>query len=543
MAHKKLRFDTDARRSMEAGVNKLANAVRATLGPKGQYAILHKPLISPTITNDGVAIAQEIDLGNIFENQGAQLVKEVATKTNDVAGDGTTTALILAQAIIHEGIKNVTAGANPVILRGGIEKAVEVAVEAIRAQATDISGRDEVTRVGAISGRSEEIGAVIAEAIDKVGKDGVVNVEEGQTLAMELEFMEGMQFDKGYVSPYFVTDQERMEAVLEDPYILIANQKISNVQDLLPILNQVIRSGKPLLIISDDLEGEALAALIVNKTRGTLDVAAIRAPLFGDRRKRQMEDIAILTGGEVITEELGLRLENTQLDQLGRARKVVVTKDGSTIVGGAGDPEQIENRVNQLKGESEFTSADYDRQKLQERLAKLAGGVAVIKVGASTETELREKKHRVEDALSATRAALEEGIVPGGGVALLHAQEPVTDLLDSLDGDERTGARIVHRALEEPIRQIATNAGADGSIVVDKVRAQSGSVGFNALTGEYEDMVSAGIIDPAMVTRSALQNAASIGSLIVTTDVVVAEPPEGLGAAARVRAGMDMDIL
>ncbi|MDQ4043232.1 MAG: chaperonin GroEL [Actinomycetota bacterium] len=505
--------------------------------------MLHKPLISPTITNDGVAIAQEIDLGNIFENQGAQLVKEVATKTNDVAGDGTTTALILAQAIIHEGIKNVTAGANPVILRGGIEKAVEVAVEAIRAQATDISGRDEVTRVGAISGRSEEIGAVIAEAIDKVGKDGVVNVEEGQTLAMELEFMEGMQFDKGYVSPYFVTDQERMEAVLEDPYILIANQKISNVQDLLPILNQVIRSGKPLLIISDDLEGEALTALIVNKTRGTLDVAAIRAPLFGDRRKRQMEDIAILTGGEVITEDLGLRLENTQLNQLGRARKVVVTKDGSTIVGGAGDPEQIENRVNQLKGESEFTSADYDRQKLQERLAKLAGGVAVIKVGASTETELREKKHRVEDALSATRAALEEGIVPGGGVALLHAQEPVTDLLDSLDGDERTGAKIVHRALEEPIRQIATNAGADGSIVADKVRAQSGSVGFNALTGEYEDMVSAGIIDPAMVTRSALQNAASIGSLIVTTDVVVAEPPEGLGAAARVRAGMDMDIL
>jgi chaperonin GroEL len=543
MAHKKLRFDTEARRSMEAGVNKLTNAVRATLGPKGQYAILHKPLISPTITNDGVAIAQEIDLGNIFENQGAQLVKEVATKTNDVAGDGTTTALILAQAIIHEGIKNVTAGANPVILRGGIEKAVEVAVEAIKAQATDISGRDEVTRVGAISGRSEEIGDVIAEAIDKVGKDGVVNVEESQTFGMDLEFTEGMQFDKGYVSPYLVTDQERMEAVLDDPYILIANQKISNVQDLLPVLNQVTRSGKPLLIISDDLEGEALAALIVNKTRGTLDVTAIRAPLFGDRRKRMMEDIAILTGGEVTTEELGLRLENTQLNQLGRARKVVVTKDGSTIVGGAGDPEQIENRINQLKGESEFTSADYDRQKLQERLAKLAGGVAVIKVGASTETELREKKHRVEDALSATRAALEEGIVPGGGVALLHAQESIADLLDSLDGDERTGARIVHRALEEPIRQIATNAGADGSIVVDKVRAQSSSVGFNALTGEYEDLVSAGIIDPAMVTRSALQNAASIGSLIVTTDVVVAEPPEGLGAAARVKAGMDMDVL
>jgi chaperonin GroEL len=543
VAHKKLSFDTDAHRAMERGVSKLANAVRVTLGPKGQYAVLHKPLVAPTLTNDGVTIAQEIHLEDIFENQAAQLVKEVATKTNEVAGDGTTTALILAQTIIREGIKNVTAGANPVILRGGIEKAVEVAVEAIKAQATDISGRDEVTRVGAISGRSEEIGDVIAEAIDKVGKDGVVNVEESQTFGMDLEFTEGMQFDKGYVSPYLVTDQERMEAVLDDPYILIANQKISNVQDLLPVLNQVTRSGKPLLIISDDLEGEALAALIVNKTRGTLDVTAIRAPLFGDRRKRMMEDIAILTGGEVITEELGLRLENTQLNQLGRARKVVVTKDGSTIVGGAGDPEQIENRINQLKGESEFTSADYDRQKLQERLAKLAGGVAVIKVGASTETELREKKHRVEDALSATRAALEEGIVPGGGVALLHAQESIADLLDSLDGDERTGARIVHRALEEPIRQIATNAGADGSIVVDKVRAQSSSVGFNALTGEYEDLVSVGIIDPAMVTRSALQNAASIGSLIVTTDVVVAEPPEGLGAAARVKAGMDMDVL
>jgi chaperonin GroEL len=543
VAHKKLKFDTEARRSIEAGVNKLADAVRTTLGPKGQYVVLHKPLISPTITNDGVTIAQEIDLGDIFENQAAQLVKEVAFKTNDVAGDGTTTALILAQEIIREGIKNVAAGANPVFLRSGIEKATEVAAEAIREQAEQIGGRDEVALVGTISARSEEIGSVIADALEKVGKDGVVNVEEGQTLAMQLEFTEGMQFDKGYVSPHLVTDQERMESVLDDPYILIASQKIGNVQDLLPILNQVMQSNRPLLIISDDLEGEALAALIVNKARGALDVAAIRAPLFGDRRKRMLEDIAILTGGEVVTEELGLKLENTQLDQLGRARKAVVTKDGTTIVGGAGDPERIKGRVKQLKSELEVTSADYDRQKLNERLAKLAGGVAVVKVGAATDSELREKKHRVEDALSATQAALEEGIVPGGGVALLHAQRPVGDLLDTLDGDERTGALIVHRALEEPIRQIAANAGADGSIVAEKVRGRDDSMGFNALTGEYEDLVQAGIIDPAKVTRSALQNAASIGALIVTTDVVVAEPPAGLGAAAVTRAGMDMDIL
>jgi chaperonin GroEL len=543
VAHKKLRFDTEARRSIEAGVNKLVDAVRTTLGPKGQYVVLHKPLISPTITNDGVTIAQEIDLGDIFENQAAQLVKEVAFKTNDVAGDGTTTALILAQEIIREGIKNVAAGANPVFLRSGIEKATEVAVQAIKEQAVEIGGRDEVVRVGTISGRSEEVGSAIADALEKVGKDGVVNVEDGQTLAMQLEFTEGMQFDKGYVSPHLVTDQERMESVLDDPYILIASQKIGAVKDLLPILNQVMQSNRPLLIISDDLEGEALAALIVNKARGALDAAAIRAPLFGDRRKRMLEDIAILTGGEVVTEELGLKLENTQLDQLGQARKAVVTKDGTTIVGGAGDPERIKGRVKQLKSELEVTSADYDRQKLNERLAKLAGGVAVVKVGAATDSELREKKHRVEDALSATRAALEEGIVPGGGVALLHAQRPVGDLLDTLDGDERTGARIVHRALEEPIRQIAANAGADGSIVAEKVRGRDDSIGFNALTGDYEDLVQAGIIDPAMVTRSALQNAASIGALIVTTDVVVAEPPAGLGAAAVTRAGMDMDIL
>jgi chaperonin GroEL len=538
-----LRFDANARRSMERGVNKLADAVKVTLGPKGQYAVLHNPLVAPTVTNDGVTIAEQIHLEDIFENQAAQLVKEVATKTNDVAGDGTTTALILAQTIVREGIKNVTAGANPVILRSGIDKAVEVAVEAIKGQAQEIRGREEVARVGAISARSEEIGDVIAEAIDKVGKDGVVNVEESQTFGMDLEFTEGMQFDKGYVSPQFVTDQERMETVLDDPYILIANQKIDNVREISAVLSQVMQTNKPLLIVSDDIEGEAMATLIVNKARGTLDSVAVRAPLFGDRRKRMMEDIAILTGGEAILGELGLKLENTRLDQLGRARQVIVTKDGTTIVDGAGDIEKIQDRLNRIKGELKVTTSDYDRKKLHERSAKLAGIVAVIKVGATTETELREKKHRVEDALSATRAALEEGVVPGGGVALLHAQEPVSDLLDSLDGDERTGARIVHRALEEPIRQISANAGADGSIVVDKVRAESGTFGFNALTGEYEDLVRAGIIDPAMVTRSALQNAASIGSLVVTTDVVVAEPAEGLGAAAVMKAGMNMDII
>jgi chaperonin GroEL len=526
VAHKELRFNTEARRALEAGVNKLADAVKITLGPKGQYVVLDKKFGSPTITNDGVTIAREIELEDIFENQGAQLVKEVATKTNDVAGDGTTTATVLAQIIVREGLKNVAAGANPVILRSGVDKAVEVAVEAIKAQSTEISGKEEISRVGAISARSDEVGNVIADAIDKVGKDGVVNVEESQTFGMDLEFTEGMQFDKGYLSPYFVTDQDRMEAVLEDPYILIANQKIGNVQDVLPLLNQVMQSSKPLLIVSEDVEGEALATLIVNKLRGTFNAAAVKAPGFGDRRKRMLEDIAILTGGEVITEELGLKLENTQLNQLGRARKVVITKDDTTIVDGAGETEGITGRINQIRSEIETTDSDFDREKLQERLAKLAGGVAVIKVGAATETELKEKKHRVEDALSATRAALEEGIVPGGGVVFLHAQQPVADLLDSLDADERTGARIIYRALEEPIRQIAQNAGADGSIVVDKVRTEGGNVGFNALSGEYEDLVSAGVTDPTMVSRSALQNAASIGSLIVTTDVIVAEPEE-----------------
>jgi chaperonin GroEL len=538
VAHKELRFNTEARRALEAGVNKLADAVRVTLGPKGQYVVLDKKFGSPTITNDGVTIAREIELEDIFENQGAQLVKEVATKTNDIAGDGTTTATVLAQTIVREGLKNVAAGANPVILRGGIDKAVEGAVEAIRGQSKEISGRDEIARVGAISARSDEIGNVIADAIDKVGKDGVVNVEEGQTFGLELEFTEGMQFDKGYLSPYFVTDQERMEAVLDEPYILIANQKIGNVQDLLPVLNQVMQSNRPLLIVSEDVEGEALATLIVNKLRGTFTAAAVKAPGFGDRRKRMLEDIAILTGGEVITEELGLKLENTQMSQLGTARRVVITKDDTVIVDGGGDPEAIKGRINQIRAELETTDSDFDREKLQERLAKLAGGVAVIKVGAATETELKERKHRVEDALSATRAALEEGIVPGGGVALLKAQGSVADLVESLDGDERTGARIVFRALEEPIRQIAENAGADGSIVVDKVRAQGDSVGFNALSGEYEDLVASGIIDPAMVTRSALQNAASIGSLIVTTDVVVAEPEEETPAMPGGMGGM-----
>ncbi len=530
MAHKELKFNTEARGALERGVDKLANAVKITLGPKGQYVVLDKKFGSPTITNDGVTIAREIELEDIFENQGAQLVKEVATKTNDVAGDGTTTATVLAQIIVREGLKNVAAGANPVILRAGVDKAVTAAVEAIRGQSTEISGRDEISRVGAISARSEEVGNVIADAIDKVGKDGVVNVEDGQTLGMELEFTEGMQFDKGYLSPYFVTDQERMEVSMDDPYILIANQKIGNVQDLLPVLNQVMQSSRPLLIISEDVEGEALATLIVNKLRGTFNAAAVKAPGFGDRRKRMLEDIAILTGGEVITEELGMKLENTQLNQLGHARKIVVTKDETVIVDGDGEGEAIKGRINQIRSEIENTDSDFDREKLQERLAKLAGGVAVIKVGAATETELKERKHRVEDALSATRAALEEGIVPGGGVALLKAQSAVAEMLEGLDGDEKTGARIIHRSLEEPIRQIAHNAGSDGSIVVDKVRNGSGNFGFNALTTEYEDLVSAGVIDPTMVTRSALQNAASIGGLLVTTDVIVAEPEEDMPA-------------
>src|SRR6184192_3688376 len=484
MAHKELKFNEDARRALERGVNTLADAVKVTLGPKGRYVVLDKKFGAPTITNDGVTIAREIEVEDVFENQGAQLVREVATATNDVAGDGTTTATVLAQAIVRQGLKNVAAGANPLALKRGIEKAVDEVVANIASQSKEVSGKDQIARVATISAGDDAIGDVIADAIEKVGKDGVVNVEEGQTLGMDLEFTEGMQFDKGYISPYMVTDQDRMEAVLEDPYILIANQKIGSVRDLLPVLEQVIQSGKPILIIAEDVEGESLATLVVNKLRGTFTGLAVKAPGFGDRRKRMLEDIAILTGGEVITEEMGLKLENTQVNQLGRARRVVVAKDTTTIVDGSGDQEGIKGRINQIKNEIENTDSDFDREKLQERLAKLAGGVAVVKVGAATETEMKEKKHRVEDALQATRAALEEGIVPGGGVALVNA-----------------------------------------------VEAAKGN-GLNVETGQVEDLFAAGIIDPTMVTRSALQNAASIAKNILTTEAVVAEAPEKEKAGA-----------
>jgi chaperonin GroEL len=525
MAHKELKYNEDARRSLESGVNAVADAVKVTLGPKGRYVVLDKKFGAPTITNDGVTIAREIEVEDVFENQGAQLVREVATATNDVAGDGTTTATVLAQAMVKQGMKNVAAGANPMALKRGIETAVEKVVEQLREkQSKEIAGKDQIARVAAISAGDEEIGNVIADAIDKVGKDGVVNVEEGQTFGMELEFTEGMQFDKGYISPYMVTDQDRMEAVLDEPYILIANQKIGAVRDMLPVLEQVMQSGRPLLIIAEDIEGESLATLVVNKLRGTFTGVAVKAPGFGDRRKRMLEDIAILTGGEVITEELGLKLENTQLSQLGKARRIVVAKDTTTVIDGGGDADGIKGRIKQIKQEIETTDSDFDREKLQERLAKLAGGVAVVKVGAATETELKERKHRVEDALSATRAALEEGIVPGGGVALLNASGAIE--LDGLEPDERTGASIVLRALEEPVRQIAENAGVEGSVVVNKVRELKPGEGFNAETGEYHDLVGDGIIDPTMVTRSALQNAASIAKNILTTECVVAEAPE-----------------
>jgi chaperonin GroEL len=528
MAHKELLFNEDARRALERGVNILADAVKVTLGPKGRYVVLDKKFGAPTITNDGVTIAREIEVEDVFENQGAQLVREVATATNDVAGDGTTTATLLAQAIVREGLKNVAAGANPMGLKRGIESAVDTVVGDLKKQSKEISGKEDIARVASISSREREIGDVIADAIEKVGKDGVVNVEEGQTFGLELEFTEGMQFDKGYLSPYMITDAERMEAVLDDPYVLIANQKIGAVKDILPVLEQVIQAGRPLLIVAEDVEGESLATVVVNKLRGTFTAVAVKAPGFGDRRKRMLEDIAILSGGEVITEEMGLKLENTKLSQLGRARKVVITKDTTTIIDGAGESEGIKARIKQLKSEIETTDSDFDREKLQERLAKLAGGVAVVKVGAATETEMKEKKHRVEDALQATRAALEEGIVPGGGVALLNAGKAIK--LDTLEGDERTGASIVARSLEEPVRQLAQNAGLEGSIVVDKVRNGTKGQGLNVDTGEYEDLVKAGIIDPTMVTRSALQNAASIAKNILTTEAVVAEAPEKAGA-------------
>ena len=525
MAHKELKYAEDARKALEGGVDAVANAVKVTLGPRGRYVVLDKKYGAPTITNDGVTIAREIEVEDVFQNQGAQLVREVATATNDVAGDGTTTATVLAQAMVHAGMKNVAAGANPLGLKRGIEKAVDEVVKNIETQSTEISGKDQIARVATISAGDEEIGDVIADAIDKVGKDGVVNVEEGQTFGMDLEFTEGMQFDKGYISPYMVTDQDRMEAVLEDPYILIANQKIGSVRDLLPVLEQTMQSGRPFLIISEDVEGESLATLVVNKLRGTFTGVAVKAPGFGDRRKRMLEDIAILSGGEVITEEMGLKLENTQISQLGRARRVVVAKDTTTIVDGAGETDAIKGRINQIKNEIENTDSDFDREKLQERLAKLSGGVAVVKVGAATETEMKEKKHRVEDALQATRAALEEGIVPGGGIALLHAQKAIH--LDRFeDEDEKTGAKIVLRALEEPLRQIAENSGLEGSVVVNDVRKAKKGHGLNAATGEIVDLVKEGIIDPAMVTRSALQNAASIAKNILTTEAIVAEVPE-----------------
>ncbi len=537
MAHKEIKYAGEARKALEAGVDAVADAVKVTLGPKGRYVVLDKKFGAPTITNDGVTIAREIEVEDVFENQGAQLVREVATATNDVAGDGTTTATVLAQAIVKQGLKNVAAGANPLALKRGIEKAVDEVVANIATQSKEVSGKDQIARVATISAGDEEIGDVIADAIEKVGKDGVVNVEEGQTFGMDLEFTEGMQFDKGYISPYMVTDQDRMEATLEDPYILIANQKIGSVRDVLPVLEAVIQSGKPILIIAEDVEGESLATLVVNKLRGTFTGVAVKAPGFGDRRKRMLEDIAVLTAAEVITEELGLKLENTQLSQLGRARRVVVAKDNTTIVDGAGDAEAIKGRINQIKGEIENTDSDFDREKLQERLAKLSGGVAVVKVGAATETEMKEKKHRVEDALQATRAALEEGIVPGGGVALLQASKAVSTN-GTGDDDEKTGARIVLRALEEPLRQLAENAGLEGSVVVNDVRKAKAGQGLNAATNEIGDLVAEGVIDPAMVTRSALQNAASIAKNILTTEAIVAEVPEKEGAGGMPGGGM-----
>ena len=540
MAHKELKFNEDARRALERGVNVLADAVKVTLGPKGRYVVLDKKFGAPTITNDGVTIAREIEVEDAFENQGAQLVREVATATNDVAGDGTTTATVLAQAIVREGLKNVAAGANPMALKRGIEQGVDAVVENLKTQSKEISGKEDIARVASISSREREIGDVIADAIEKVGKDGVVNVEEGQTFGLELEFTEGMQFDKGYLSPYMITDAERMEAVLDDPYILVANQKIGAVKDILPVLEQVIQAGRPLLIVAEDVEGESLATIVVNKLRGTFTAVAVKAPGFGDRRKRMLEDIAILSGAEVITEEMGLKLENTKLSQLGKARKVVVDKDTTTIIDGDGASDGIKARIKQLKAEIENTDSDFDREKLQERLAKLAGGVAVVKVGAATETEMKEKKHRVEDALQATRAALEEGIVPGGGVALLNAADAVRTPLGKLEGDEKTGAAIILRALEEPVRQLAFNAGLEGSVVVQQVRSAAAGQGLNVDSGEVEDLVKSGIIDPTMVTRSALQNAASIAKNILTTEAIVAEAPEKQPAMpAGMPGGMD----
>ncbi|MEU4652513.1 chaperonin GroEL [Streptomyces sp. NPDC023723] len=522
-------FDEEARRGLERGMNQLADAVKVTLGPKGRNVVLEKKWGAPTITNDGVSIAKEIELEDPYEKIGAELVKEVAKKTDDVAGDGTTTATVLAQALVKEGLRNVAAGANPMALKRGIEKAVEAVSAALLEQAKDVETKEQIASTASISAADTQIGELIAEAMDKVGKEGVITVEESQTFGLELELTEGMRFDKGYISAYFATDMERMEAVLDDPYILIANSKIANVKDLLPLLEKVMQGGKPLLIIAEDVEGEALSTLVVNKIRGTFKSVAVKAPGFGDRRKAMLGDIAILTGGEVISEEVGLKLENATLDLLGRARKVVITKDETTIVDGSGSADQVAGRVNQIRAEIENSDSDYDREKLQERLAKLAGGVAVIKAGAATEVELKERKHRIEDAVRNAKAAVEEGIVAGGGVALLQASQVFEKL--ELDGDEATGANAVKLALEAPLKQIAVNGGLEGGVVVEKVRNLTVGHGLNAATGEYVDMIAEGIIDPAKVTRSALQNAASIAALFLTTEAVIADKPEKAGAA------------
>ena len=522
-----LKFDEDARRKLEAGVNKLADAVKVTLGPKGRNVVLDKAFGAPTITNDGVSIAREVELEDPFENMGAQLVKEVATKTNDVAGDGTTTATVLAQAMVREGLRNVTAGANPMGLKRSIQAAVDVAVGSIAKQAESVAdSKSQIANVASISAADPEIGKVIAEAIDKVGKDGVVTVEESNTFGMDLDFTEGMQFDKGFLSPYFVSDAERQEAVLDDPYILLHQTKIGSVQEMLPILEKVMQSGKTLLIISEDVEGEALATLVVNKIRGTFNSVAVKAPGFGERRKSMLHDMAVLTGGQVISEEVGLKLDNISLDLLGTARKVVIDKDNTTIIEGGGSHADVEGRISQIRAEIDVTDSDWDREKLQERLAKLSGGVAIVKVGAATEVELKEKKHRIEDALSATRAAIEEGVVAGGGTALLRARKAVDAVAKKLDGDEATGARIVSKSLAAPARLIAENAGFEGSIVVREIEEEKGTIGFNAAKGKMEDLVKSGVIDPAKVTRAALQNAASIAALLLTTEALVADKPE-----------------
>ncbi|MDA8292220.1 MAG: chaperonin GroEL [Actinomycetota bacterium] len=537
---KLISFDEQARRSLERGMNQLVDAVKVTLGPKGRNVVLEKKWGAPTITNDGVSIAKEIELEDPWEKVGAELVKEVAKKTDDVAGDGTTTATVLAGALVREGLRNVAAGANPMSLKKGIEAAVEAAVGRLKEISKETDSKDQIAQVASISSADTEIGSMIAEAIDKVGKDGVITVEESQTFGMEMDLVEGMRFDKGYISPYFATDSERMEASLEDAYVLLYGSKISAVRDLLPVLEKIMQTGKPLVVIAEDVEGEALATLVVNKIRGTFKSAAVKAPGFGERRKAMLQDIAILTGGQVVTEDVGLKLENVTLDLLGSARKVVITKDETTIVEGAGADADIKGRINQIKAEIENTDSDYDREKLQERLAKLSGGVAVIKVGAATEVELKEKKHRIEDAVSTTKAAIEEGVVPGGGVALLRAQQTVLDRAEKLEGDEATGARIVAKAVEEPLKQIAVNAGLEGGVVVERVRNLKGaSEGLNAATGEYEDLFKTGVIDAAKVTRSALQNAASIAALFLTTEAVVVDKPEERSAPAMPGGGME----